>query len=84
MWAGRGAEEEGENPLADSPLSTEPDTELNLGPQDHDLSQNQESVVQCTEPPRHLYVHFNSVNIYPYILHARPSSWGYIVYLDCF
>jgi len=38
---------------ADSPLSAEPNSGLSLRTLGHDLSQNQESDAQPTEPPRH-------------------------------
>ena len=68
---------ERERVLEPTLLSLEPDVGLYLGhnprPRDHDLSQNQESATQSTEPPRHpitwafLSVYSLSVSVYSII-----------------
>ena len=67
-WVEEGAEGEGDREFqADPPLSTEPEVGLIPQPWDHDLSKNQESVAQPTEPPR-----------CPHLLQHLTLGWLYV------
>ena len=53
FWERGVGEGQREKILSQLPAQCEPDAGSISQPQDHDLSQNQESDIQLTEPPRH-------------------------------